>query len=268
MLRRTARESWEDSVFGQCGRIAFYQFLALIPSLIVFLVLTSRVPHVANTVAELARQVFPDRVSDLLQTISNGLEQRSLSGMHLILACGGVVWSSFNSTWAMIYGLNRAYEVKERRSRKQMALKIAGLSCAIAAIGTAAIFLVAAGFYLDQSLHAGFLAARVWEWLLVAVAASFFLSVLYRFAPDLPDPEWRWSTPGAVCALIIWICSVFAARFYFQQVNDYSRIYGYVNGVAILLIWLYASNGAILIGGELNSEIEKAAGARSHRRRN
>lgn len=103
------------------------------------------------------------------------------------------------------------------------------------------------------------LAFRALEWFIVGIAVLLFLAVLYRFAPAVREHEWRWSTPGAVCALVIWLASVFAAHFYFERVNDYSRSYGYLNGVAILLLWLYISNGAILIGGEMNSEIEKAA---------
>jgi membrane protein len=144
-----------------------------------------------------------------------------------------------------------------------MAVTIIALTFVIAAIGTAAVFLAVGGIDLEHHLHSGLIPVRALEWLIVAISVSLFLAVLYRFAPNVPDPQWRWSTPGALCALIIWIGSVLAARFYFEKVNDYSRIYGYLNGVAILLIWLYVSNGAILIGGELNSEIEKAAGERS-----
>ena len=86
---------------------------------------------------------------------------------------------------------------------------------------------------------------------------SFWFAVLYRFAPNLRDCEWRWSTPGAFCAVVLWIGSTFATRLYFEHVNNYSRSYGHLNGVVILLLWLYVSNGAILIGGEMNSEIEK-----------
>jgi membrane protein len=267
LLRRSARESWQDSVFGQGGRMAFYQFLALIPSLVVFLAITSLVPRLGNrvndTVRDLTGQFLPGGVSELLQMILDELSRRPLSGIQLISACAGALWSALNSTWAMIYGLNRAYEVEERRSLWQMTVTIAGLTFVMAAIGTAAVLLIVGGIYLEGRLQHRQIVFAALEWLIVAVSVYLFLAVLYRFAPNVPDSEWRWSTPGALCALIIWIGSVFAARFYFQEVN-YSRIYGYLNGVAMLLLWLYVSNGAILVGGELNSEIEKAAGERRH----
>jgi membrane protein len=263
LVRRTARESWEDSVFGQGGRMAFYQFLAIFPSLFIFLAISTRIPHfgdrVSDTVRDLGGQVLPAQVSQLLREILTDLNRHALSGTRFISTCAGALWAAFNSTWAMIYGLNRAYEVQEHRSWLQVTATIVVLTFVIGSIGAAAVFLIIGGISLEIHLHSGFIVFRILEWLIVVTTVYLFLAVLYRFAPDVADHEWRWSTPGALCAMIIWIGSVFAARFYFEYVNDYSRSYGYLNGAAILLLWLYVSNGAILIGGEMNSEIEKSA---------
>ena len=261
LLRRTARESWEDSVFGQGGRMAFYQFLALFPSLLIFLAVTSRVPHfggyVSDTVRDLGGQVLPAQLSQLLREMLADLNRHALFGTEFISHCAGALWAAFNSTWAMIYGLNRAYEVRERRSRWQLAGLNIGLTFVIGAIVATAVLLIVGAMVLEGRRHGSFI-LRTLEWLIVGIAAYLCLALLYRFAPNVLEHEWRWSTPGALCALVIWLGSSFAARFYFEYINDYSRSYGYLNGAAILLLWLYCSNGAILIGGELNSEIEKA----------
>jgi membrane protein len=118
-----------------------------------------------------------------------------------------------------------------------------------------------------DGFHGGAIALRVLEWLVVVASLSFSFAVLYRFAPNLRDHEWRWSTPGALCALVVWTSATFATRMYFEHVNNYARSYGHLNGVVMLLLWLYVSNGAILIGGEMNSEIEKnIAGQNAPRR--
>lgn len=243
--------------------MAFYQFLALFPSLLIFLAVASRVPHLAgyisNGVRELGGQVLPSQVSQLLREMLPNLNRSGLFGTRFLFHCAGALWAAFNSTWAMIYGLNRAYEVQERRSRWQMSERIAVLTFILGGIGAAAVLLVVGSMYLESHLHSGLIVFRTLEWLILSIAVYFFLAVLYRFAPNVPEHEWRWSTPGALCALIIWLASSFAARFYFEYINDYSRSYGFMNGAAILLLWLYVSNGAILIGGEMNSEIEKAA---------
>jgi membrane protein len=86
---------------------------------------------------------------------------------------------------------------------------------------------------------------------------------VYRFAPNLEDAKWKWSTPGSLCAVVLWVTSTLALRFYVAHITNYERIYGHLNTVVMLMLWLYFTNAAILIGGEMNSEIEKAAGKRN-----
>src|ERR1700722_4853460 len=266
LLRRTARECWEDSVFGQGGRMAFYHFLAIFPSLFVFLALSARVPHfgdhMKNAVQGLSGQVLPDQVSQLLQKIMDELNQPVLSGLQLISVCVGALWAALNGTWAMVYGLNRAYEVQEQRSWRELAVTIAGLTLSLAVTGSIAVFLIFCGAYLQTYFHRGAMAVRVLEWLVLTVSLCLSFALLYRFAPNVRDHEWRWSTPGALCAFVLWTGSTIGARVYFDHVDNYCLSYGHLNGVFLLLLWLYVTNGAILIGGEMNSEIEKAVAER------
>ena len=268
VLRRTARESWADSVFGQGGRMAFYHFLAIFPSLLLFLAISSHAPHLSDSMKsamdDMARQVLPDRVAQLFQTAVQELNGRALSGIHFVSVCAGTLWAALNATWAMIYGLNRAYEVQEQRPWWKLSITICGLTLALAALCLIAMFLIFCGAYFQKYFHAGILVLRAVEWLVLVAAVLLWFAVLYRFAPDLRDHEWRWSTPGALCALLLWIAAALIARLYFDRVNDYSRTYGHLNGVVMLLLWLYVSNGAILVGGEMNSEIEKAAAERGY----
>jgi membrane protein len=261
LIRRTARECWQDEVFGQGGRMAFYHFLAIFPSLLIFFTITTRVPHLGdlmkNALQDLSRQVLPEQASKLFQDIVSELNERTYSGVSLISVCAGALWAALNGTWAMVYGLNRAYEVNEHRSWREMSLTIGGLTFFLGFVGFMAVFLVFCSAYLQTRFHGGAMALRVLEWLVLAVSVSFSFAVLYRYAPNLRDCAWRWSTPGALCAVVLWITATFATRLYFGHVNNYSRSYGHLNGVVMLLLWLYVSNGAILIGGEMNSEIEK-----------
>jgi membrane protein len=268
LLHRTARESWEDEVFGQGGRMAFYHFLAIFPSFLVLFTIAARVPHLADhmriALQELTNQVLPMEASQLFLKIIDGMNEPPRPSVSLISVCAGALWAALNSTWAMIYGLNRAYEVEEHRSWWELAITIAGLTLFLAVIGSMAVFLIFCTAYLQAYLRGGAIALRVLEWLVLAALLTFTFAVLYRFAPSLRVHKWCWSTPGALCALVLWICSAFAARVYFEHVNNYARSYGQLNGVAIFLLWLYVSNGAVLIGGEMNSEIEKSAAGHSH----
>ena len=90
----------------------------------------------------------------------------------------------------------------------------------------------------------------------------FSFALIYRFGPNLKDRRWQWSIPGAVVAVALWVGFTFLLRMYQAHFSS-SRIYGGLNAVTVLLMWLYMTGAAIFIGGEANSEIEKAAAAHS-----
>lgn len=246
--------------------MAFYQFLAIFPCLLVLIAISRHISHTGgemkNLLQDFSGQVLPAQVLQLLQRTGDQLENRALSGIQFMFVCAGTLWASFNATWAMVYGLNRAYEIQEHRSWWRLGLTIAGLTVVLSATALIALFFIFIGAWVDARLQTGVIGLRVVEWIIAVAGLLLAVAVLYRFAPDLRDHEWRWSTPGALCALLLWIAASFVARAYFNHVNDYSRTYGQLNSVVMLLLWLYVTNGAILIGGEMNSEIEKAAAER------
>jgi membrane protein len=242
--------------------MAFYQFLAIFPALLIGYTIANHIPHLSQhlrgSLSDVSGQLFPVRVSQLFQTMLTNFSQRPRFGLRLLSVCAAAVWAAHNGTWAMIYGLNRAYEVQEERSWWNLTVTIVALTVCLAAVASVAILFIFCGTYLQAHLHGGAVFLRLLEWLTVMVCLSICFVLLYRFAPSLRHHALRWCTPGALCALILWLASTFAAQIYFDHINDYTRSYGPLNGVVMLLLWLYASNGALLIGGEMNSEIQKA----------
>lgn len=278
LLRRTWSESWRDAVFGQAGRMAFYHFLAIFPSLLVFLAIAGRLPSIRPELKDallgVTKEFLPGQVTSLAQQMLSELERHVPLGVHLLPNFAGALWAGLNGTWALVYGLNKAYEVDECRGWWKLGITVVGLAISLAFAGLAALgLLFSAGRIERRMLHQPFsfqaeaAAVRGLEWLTVVVLLMFSFAIVYRFAPNLRDHEWKWSTPGAVCALLLWVTATVGLRFYFQHIDDYSRTYGHLNGVVMLLLWLYFTNGAILIGGEMNSEIEKAAAERGNERR-
>lgn len=246
--------------------MAFYHFLAIFPSLLVFFAVGARIPHfgphLRGALGQLSTQVLPQPVASLFGEMIDELNKGTAWGVQLITVGVGAIWAALNGTWAMVYGLDNAYEVEERRSWWNLSVTIVGLTITLAIAGAIAVFLIFCSGYIQAEIHGGAIALRILEWMVVAATLSFSFAILYRFAPSVRDHEWRWSTPGAVCAVVLWIGSTLVARFYFEHVNNYSRSYGHLNSVVMLLLWLYVTNGAILIGGEMNSEIEKAGSGR------
>ncbi len=274
LVRRTWSESWHDAVFGQAGRMAFYHFLAIFPSLLVLLGILSKIPLIApetkNAFIRLEREFLPQQASLLLQQMVGELDRHMPVGLRFLSACAGALWAALNGTWALVYGLNTAYEVEEGRPWWKLGITIIGLTLSLVLLGVLALALLFVATQIEQSvshhpssLHAT-VALHVLQWTIAIVILMFSFAIIYRFAPNLRDHEWKWSTPGAVCALLLWSLSTVGVRFYFQHVNDYTRAYGHLNNVIMLMFWLYLTNGAILIGGEMNSEIEKAADQDGH----
>ena len=99
---------------------------------------------------------------------------------------------------------------------------------------------------------------RIIQWLMAAILLLFSFALVYRFGPNLKDRRWRWSIPGAVVAVTLWVASTLLLRTYQNHFSS-QRIYGGLNAVVELLLWLYFTGAAIFIGGVANSEIEKAA---------
>jgi membrane protein len=266
LLRRTMRESWRDDVFGQGGRMAFYQFLAIFPSLVVGFSIVKHIPflshHLRGPLGDIAAQLFPVRVSQLFQEMLTNFSEHPRFGIRLLSVAAAAVWAAHNGTWAMVYGLNRAYEVEEERSWWRLTVTIVALTVCLIGIASCALLFIVGGTYLQSRVHGDTVFLRIVESLVLLVCLSVSFVLLYRFAPNLRRHTLRWCTPGALCALFLWLGSTFAAHIYFDHFNDYTRSYGPLNGVVMLLLWLYASNGALLIGGEMNSEIQKAEAGR------
>jgi membrane protein len=102
------------------------------------------------------------------------------------------------------------------------------------------------------------------QWLVIVILLLFSFASLYRFGPNLKDRRWQWSTPGAVVAIALWVGSTLLLRIFQDRFSSSERIYAGLKPVATVLLWLYLTGAAIFIGGEVNSEIEKAASEAGH----
>jgi membrane protein len=102
------------------------------------------------------------------------------------------------------------------------------------------------------------------QWIAVLFFLSLAFSLIYYFGPDLKEQHWYWITPGSVLGVLLWLAASWAFRAYLHFFNTYSRTYGSLGAVMILLMWLYVTGLAFLIGGEINADIEHAAAVRGH----
>jgi membrane protein len=270
LAKRTCRKSWEDEVFGQSARLAFYFFFAIFPVLLLLLILLGRFAgagsEVFGALLDSFKRVLPLDASALVANTARQLKASAVPGAGAIVAAAGAVWGALNGTWAIMAGLNKAYEVEEERPWWRVLAITFGLTISLSVLGLAALGAILYGHragnmvahHIGAPAHFGFLWPLL-HWVVIVILLVVSFAALYRFGPNLKDRRWQWSTPGAVLAVTLWVASVLLLRVCQQYFTSSQRIYGGLNPVATLLLWLYLTGAAIFIGGEANSEIEKAA---------
>ena len=162
--------------------------------------------------------------------------------------------------------MNNAYDANETRPwwKKRLIALVLTVSLSVLIIG--AIIVIFGGSKIAEHLGAnyGFSDAFVITWKILQwpIAFAFMLlafALIYYFAPDLRDQDWKWITPGSVTGVVLWLLVSFAFKGYLHFFDSYSKTYGSLGAVIVLMLWLYLTAAAVLIGGEINSEIENLA---------
>ena len=265
MLKRTAKETLDDDCIGIAAQLAYYFALALFPALLFVVALASYLPY--DVIDDVVAALAPIAPAEVLDLIRQQLESIVSGSAPNILTIGvlGALWSSSGAMTTIVSALNKAYDVPESRPWWKVRLVAIGLTIALAVFVLLSFTIIVAGpnfgHYIASWIGLGDafdLAWRVVRWPLVFALATSGIAMVFYYAPDA-DQEWIWITPGSILTTVLWVLFSLGFRFYVTRVGDIAATYGALAGAAILLLWLYLSGLALLIGGELNSEIEHAA---------
>ncbi|MGH9517671.1 MAG: YihY/virulence factor BrkB family protein [Terriglobales bacterium] len=274
LLKRIYAGIDQDNLIGRAAELAFNFVLALFP-LFIFLfsllgVFASRGTALRQNLFSYVYQVLPP---DAAHVIANTLHEVMLNASNGKLTFGIVltIWFASGGMSSMFSALNGVYEVKESRSFIKVRAISFALTIAISVLIILALIVVLSGGYLADKAGAYFglrdAAVETWKILQWPVAVAFVtlaFSTIYYFAPDLEEQHWYWITPGSIFGVLLWIAASFGFRAYLHFFNTYSRTYGSLGAVMILLMWLYVTGFAFLLGGEINAQIEHAAARRGH----
>lgn len=264
LLRRTAKEVVDDDCLGMAAQLAYYLALALFPALIVLVALVSYLPwSVLDGLVRTIDRVAPGEIVTLVRDQISEVVSGSSGGL-LTVGVLAALWTSSSALVAIVSTLNRAYEVTEARPRWRVRLVAMALTLGLAVfiIGALVLLLTAPAItrYIELTMGWGSAAADAWAMLqypLVFVFASLGIAIIYYYAPDV-EQDWVWITPGSIVACMLWLFVSFGLKIYVSQFGNYNETYGALGGAALLLMWMYLTGLAILIGGELNAEIEHA----------
>ncbi|HEV3505962.1 MAG TPA: YihY/virulence factor BrkB family protein, partial [Actinomycetes bacterium] len=264
ILRRVMAEVKEDNVALLAAGVAFYAMLAIFPAIIAVVTVYGMVAdpaQVESQVNEFAKGLPSGADALLTEQLQNvvGAGRQSLS-IGLAVSLLAVLWSASGGVQGLVKGLNVVYDERESRGF----VKLRGLSllltlgAIVVAVITLALITVFPAVIDNLGLgQAGELAASIARWAVLALLVLAALAVLYRFAPDRASPRWRWVSWGAVVALVLWLLGSVGFSWYVDNFGKYNQTYGALAAVIILLLWLFLSAFAVLLGAEFDAEIER-----------
>jgi membrane protein len=261
---KTVRDFDRNDYLTQAAALAFYFFLALFP-LLIFLAAALAyvpVPHLFDRIQHLLAVVAPPDVMSVVQRIFADILQRHAELLSASIAVAIVAASSGFD--AMITALNLAYDVPERRPFLKRRVVAVGLTLLTGA-GTVAVLAATVlgprfGEWLVIAAQSGWVFAAFWPWLRwVAITLLTVLSVevIYFVAPNVKQKVGR-QIPGAALAVASWVGASWGLSWYLRSFAEYNRTFGTLGAVVALMLWLYLSALAILLGAELNAELAKA----------
>ena len=266
LARRTSREILADDCLGLAAQLAYYSFLALFPALLFLVAIVSFIPiaGLLDAITGNLSRVAPSEVLSIIQDQILKIAHEKDGGL-LTLGMIGTVWSTSAGLNAIIETLNQAYDIQEGRPWWKVKLVALGLTVTLAVFIVMSFTLVLVGPMLAEKVavwaHMGPAFTWSWkilQWPIVFLLVTLAVALIYYYAPDAVQ-EWVWITPGSLLATTLWLLISLAFKFYVSHFASYNATYGAIGGVIVLMLWFYMSALAVLVGAELNAEIEHAS---------
>jgi membrane protein len=266
LVRRTIVETLRDDALGLSAQLSYYLVLALFPALVCLVAFASLFP-LQNLTDEVTRLLGPFVPAAGISLIREQMMRIGGSGDTGLLSVGLLLalWSGSSPMVAVTNVMNRAYGIDETRPWWKVRLTAIALTVGLAIFILSSLVLVLFGPQLADALTYWFglneIFAWTWkiaQWPLVCALVATGISFVYYFAPDV-EQKWTWILPGSVLATLLWLAGSLAFRYYVVTFDSYEATYGALAGMMLLLVWFYVSGVAVVVGAELNVELEHAS---------
>ncbi|MFO7597842.1 MAG: YihY/virulence factor BrkB family protein [Desulfocurvibacter africanus] len=264
ILKRTWAEQSKDNLSLVAAGVAFYAMLALFPAIAALISiyglladpaqLQSQIGEISGVLPADARSIIQSQLSKVISGAGGALSLGAAVGLLLAL------WSASKGMKGLIQALNISYGEEESRGF----LKLNAISLLLTVSGLVFFILALTAVVAMPALldNLGLPDAVMWtvsiaRWPLLALAGMLALAVLYRYAPDRDEPRWRWVSWGSAGATMAWIAASLLFSLYVSQFGNYNETYGTLGAVVILLTWLFLTAYVVLLGAELNAQMER-----------
>jgi membrane protein len=263
VLVRTKNEISDDHVSMIAAGVAFYGLLAIFPAIAALISIwglmfdprqiEQQIALVSSALPQQAASIITDQARKIASSAGAGMSIAAIAGILLTL------YSAAKGMKALIEGLNIIYDEDEKRGFIRLNLVSLALTLGLIAVMIVSLGLIIVAPALLGSLGLGSTVEALvtyLRWPILFVVAIVGLAVLYRFAPSRNQPRWRWVSWGAAIATALWIIGSIAFSIYVRNFGSYNETYGSLGAVVILLMWFWVSAFIVLLGAELNSQME------------
>ncbi|RJQ69416.1 MAG: YihY/virulence factor BrkB family protein [Desulfobacteraceae bacterium] len=260
---RVKQEQSRDNLSIVAAGVAFYFILAMPPAIASAVSIYGLIadPQQVSQQLNALSGIIPAEAAAVIKGQLNRLVQQSSEalGLGMLLGLLLALWSANKGTKALITSLNIVYEEEEKRGFIRLNLWSLMLTVlGIVAVLVALSLLVALPALIGKIGLSAFLKGLLVyaRWPLLALLLVIGLAFIYRLAPDRDQPQWRWVSWGSVLATVLWIIGSVLFSYYVSNFGDYNKTYGSMGAVIILMLWFFLSSYVILLGGEINAEME------------
>src|SRR3954470_3601996 len=266
VLKRTIREFRDDNLTDWAAALTYYGVLALFPAIIALVSIIGLIgPSATQPLLDNLAKLAPGSANDILSgAVKQVASVRGAAGLAFILGIAGAIWSASGYVGAFARASNAVYEVDEGRPFwKLRPMQLIVTTVMILLLAACALAVVVTGPVAKQVgnlVGAGGAAVTAWDiakWPVIALVVITMFSILYYAAPNVKQPGFKWITVGGVLALVVWLVASALFALYVAKFSSYNKTYGSLGGVVAFLVWLWISNIAVLLGAELNAELER-----------
>jgi membrane protein len=266
VLKRTIKEFQRDNLTDWAAALTYYGVLAIFPAIIALVSIIGLIgPSATQPILDNLKALAPGPANDILSgAVKQVAGSRGSAGFAFIFGIAVAIWSASGYVGAFARASNAIYEVPEGRPFwKLRPIQVIVTTVMILLIAASALAVVVTGPVAQQLgdvVGAGSAAVTAWDiakWPVIALVVSLMFSVLYFAAPNVKQPGFRWITIGGVVALVVLLVASALFALYVANFSNYNKTYGALGGVIAFLVWLWIANIAVLLGAELNAELER-----------
>jgi membrane protein len=266
---RVYAQIWEVDLLDRAAALSYYFLFALFPTLLFLTALVGllAIPRLMDELIGYVIRVLPADAASLLVKTLGEIRAGASRGL-LSIGVIAALWGASGGMLSIMSALNAAYDVADARPWWERRLIAVALTCGFSLFTLIAVLLLVFGEHIGEAAAAllglGSQFTRTWnvvQWPALMLCALTGVGLVYYLAPAV-RPRWAWLTPGSTFAVVAWLAMSFVLRLYVRYLGDYNATYGSIGGVILLMLWLYWSSLALLVGAVINVEIAAAGGRR------